>query len=325
MLISFMTKLKLLATFLLLSAISALAQNYVSISASNIHDSGSNLLASGTIYFAPVDASGNPISYQAGGGGQTISWPIVFTITNGAFDGLLANSAVANPVNVCFSVTVLNALNQIVLGGKPNSGYQCVQTATTNFWCASGACNFDQYFPQANGTPLTPTPPPSTLSLGGIYSGVCNPGELSTGYDTNGRIICGSGAGTGNVTGPSGSVTIGDVAAYSNTLGTLLLDTGVIYTNLVTQSTPGAVNQVCTYTGANKVCVPGQVPTAALVNPGLTINTASPLTGGGLVNLGGSLTLGISNIPNSSLLNSSVGVNGTTNQITSSNANPVLG
>jgi hypothetical protein len=319
-----MTKLKLLAAFLLLSA-SALAQNYVSISASNIHDSGSNLLASGTVYFAPVDASGNPISYQAGGGGQTISWPVVFTITNGAFDGLIANSAVTNPVNVCYAVTVLNALNQIVLGGKPNSGYQCVQTATNNFWCTSGACNFDQYFPQADGIPLTATPPPSTLSLGGIYSGTCQAGQLAIGYDTNGRIICGSGAGTGNVTGPSGSVGIGDVAAYSNTLGTLLLDTGLVYNNLVTQSTLGAVNQVCTYTGANKVCVPGQVPTAALVNPGLTINTAAPLSGGGLVDLGGSITLGISNIPNSSLLNSTVGINGTASQLTSSNSNPALG
>ena len=44
---------------------------------------------------------------------------------------------------------------------------------------------------------------------------------------------CGAGGGGGNVTGP-GSSTVNDVAAFNNTGGSLLLDTGILYTNLVT-------------------------------------------------------------------------------------------
>jgi hypothetical protein len=78
-------------------------------------------------------------------------------------------------------------------------------------------------------------------------------------------------SGAGNVTGP-GSSTVNDVAAFNNTGGTLLQDTSILYTNLTTQTSNGAANQVCTYTAANKICVPGIVPAGA---GGTGVNSSS--------------------------------------------------
>src|SRR5208337_2745207 len=66
--------------------------------------------------------------------------------------------------------------------------------------------------------------------------------------------------------------------------GTIILDSGLLYTNLTTQTSNGAANQVCTYTGANKICVPGSVTNAMLSNSSLTIN-------GQAVSLGGTGTI----------------------------------
>lgn len=291
-----MTKLLKIPALLLLLTSAALGQ-YVTVSASQIHDSGGNLLAGGTIAFQAVDANGNPIAYQAGGGGSVINWPLVFTITNGAFTGTLANSALTNPVNVCFAVTVKNTQNQILIGGNPNSGYQCVQTNTTNFWCSASACNFDQYFPQANGIPVVPLPPPTSLSLGGLYLLSCTPPKLVSGVDANGRIICtNAGSGTGDVNGPGSSVA-GNLAAFADTSGILLQDSGLATANIVQQTSNGAANQVCTYTGANKICVPGAVSNAALQNSTLGVGgTVNQIVSSvGTPALGGATVLSIAN------------------------------
>lgn len=83
------------------------------------------------------------------------------------------------------------------------------------------------------------------------------------------------------------SGTINDVIAFG-TGGNTSFDTNIVYTNLTTQTTSGAANQVCTYTTTNKVCVPASVANAALAN-------------------------------------STIGINGTSNQITSTTTNPALG
>lgn len=88
------------------------------------------------------------------------------------------------------------------------------------------------------------------------------------------------------INGTSVSGTQNDVVAFgaSNTLA----DTSILYTNLTTQTSNGAANEVCTYTGTNKVCVPGTVANAMLTN-------------------------------------STIGIAGTSNQITSSTSSPALG
>jgi hypothetical protein len=201
----------------------AFAQNFVTVSSSLINNgqgnSGPNLLQAGTIIFLAVNTQGQAISYQAGGGGQVISWPVVCPITNGAFSCALANGSLTNPANICFQVTVKDVNNNTVIGGtNPNSGYQCVQTATTNFWCSAGTCDFDTYFPQANGIPIVPLPPPSSLSLGGVYAESCAAGEFVLGYATTGAPICSTVNWTSGSGAPTSTPAVGSL--YTNIAGT---------------------------------------------------------------------------------------------------------
>src|SRR5690348_1186267 len=124
----------------------------VTVSGSNIVDSTGAPLANGTIYFAPVDNSGKPISYHYSGKGQAISTAASANVTNGAFSLTLPDTSMTEPANVCFSTTVIdNVSGQQVLG----SGYGCVQpeynTTQPNNWCVNGACNFDNYEPNLAG------------------------------------------------------------------------------------------------------------------------------------------------------------------------------
>jgi hypothetical protein len=69
----------------------------------------------------------------------------------------------------------------------------------------------------------------SGITLSGLSGTTCI--EQVNGVFTSTGSTCGSG--TGNVTGPNSS-TPNDIAAFNNTSGTLLLDTGILYTSVVT-------------------------------------------------------------------------------------------
>jgi hypothetical protein len=152
---------------------------YVQLSGSNLQDSTGTLLANATISFAPVNNAGQPISYQVNGHGQAMFIPVYALVTNGAFTVLIADSSLTNPVNVCYSVSVVNNVSgQSVLGG----GYNCLQPSGSglavtggNPWCTAagsygGTCNFDLYVPNEAGLvveqPGTPgaTGPPGPAS-----------------------------------------------------------------------------------------------------------------------------------------------------------------
>jgi hypothetical protein len=133
---------------------------YVQLSGSNLQDSTGTLLANATISFAPVNNAGQPISYQVNGHGQAMFIPVYALVTNGAFTVLIADSSLTNPVNVCYSVSVVNNVSgQSVLGG----GYNCLQPSGSglavtggNPWCTAagsygGTCNFDLYVPNEAG------------------------------------------------------------------------------------------------------------------------------------------------------------------------------
>jgi len=219
---------KLLIVSLVLFASLAFGQSqptYMQITAANISGSG-GLLPSGTLTFSPVDSTGAPISYQLGNGGQQVTFPTVCSISNGAIIGTcqLANVSITNPVNVCFSATVSNQFNQVILGG-PQSGYTCVQPIPDSFWCTDTACNFDQYIPNLPSAVIARIPLPTALSIGGVFAFNCPSGQLANGIGTNGKLICGSGSGTGDVNGPGSSI-IGDVALWADTSGTTLSDSG---------------------------------------------------------------------------------------------------
>lgn len=97
------------------------------------------------------------------------------------------------------------------------------------------------------------------------------------------------------INGTTFSGTTNDVVAFG--AGNTPLDSGVLYTNLTTQTSNGAANQVCNYTGANKTCVPGTVPNAALANSTIGISGASNQITSSTATpaLGGSTTLAIAN------------------------------
>lgn len=140
---------------LLLSAFAALglparAQNYTAITAALIQsDAGGTPLAAGHIKFISVNNTGQPISFQVGGGGQAMQSVVSCTVVAGAIttkDGggtcQLANTALTNPINVCFQVHITDS-NQ---GGADvtGPGYGCYQpTGSSN--------SFDAFIPNEPG------------------------------------------------------------------------------------------------------------------------------------------------------------------------------
>src|ERR1019366_9382359 len=52
-----------------------------------------------------------------------------------------------NPVDICLSITIKNSNGQVLVGGSPNSGYQCAQPFGATW-------NFDTFIPYAAGWPL---------------------------------------------------------------------------------------------------------------------------------------------------------------------------
>jgi hypothetical protein len=76
------------------------------------------------------------------------------------------------------------------------------------------------------------------------------------------------------------SSTTNDFASFADTSGAVLQDSGILGTNLVTQTSNASANQICAYTGTNKVCVPTTtLPTAAVpAFTGSISNSAGSLT-----------------------------------------------
>ena len=144
-----MKKLLLLSLLLFLSSL-AHAQ-WTAVTASHIYGGTSDLglLPAGTISFQATDNNGQSIAYQVGGTGQQVNWPLVCAITTGAITGAcnVADTTQTNPMDICYSITVKNSQGTIVLGGSPNSGYQCAQPSGTTW-------NFDVFVPNVPGWPL---------------------------------------------------------------------------------------------------------------------------------------------------------------------------
>ncbi|ADW69018.1 SGNH/GDSL hydrolase family protein [Granulicella tundricola] len=110
---------------------------YTQVTGSSLKDSAGTPIANATIRFAPVNNTGVPISFMAGGGGQTVATPVTATVTNGAFTIQLADTTLTTPVNVGYAVTVVDNLTGEHLLG---SGYGCVQPSGATW-------SFDTYVP----------------------------------------------------------------------------------------------------------------------------------------------------------------------------------
>ena len=106
--------------------------------------------------------------------------------------------------------------------------------------------------------------------IGNVASdGITTPWSATYGSGTTGVVIPeGNGV---NASADAAPVANDVVAFVSNATGNQPeLDTGIVYTNLVTQTSNATSGEVCTYTGTNKVCVPA----TALPN-GVTATTQS--------------------------------------------------
>jgi hypothetical protein len=93
-----------------------------------------------------------------------------------------------------------------------------------------------------------------------------------------------AGSGAALTTGPASGVTSLDVPEFTGT-GGQIADSSVAVANLTTQTSNGAANQVCTYTGANKTCVPGTVTNAMLAGSITLSNLANQAADTFLMNL----------------------------------------
>jgi hypothetical protein len=98
---------------------------FTTVSASNLQDATGTLVQNATIYFQPVANNGAAISFKAGGvGGQVLCRPVQTVVVDGAFSVILADTTLTTPVNVGYSVTVIDALTGASVLGP---GYACIQ------------------------------------------------------------------------------------------------------------------------------------------------------------------------------------------------------
>ena len=144
---------KILGTFAVVClAVAANAQNWTTVSASNITDLNQQKLAAGTLCFLITDLNDNPISVNIGGGGQSLQRPFCSSVTNGsAASFTVPNPANTAPANISYRVTATDSsTGQIVL-------------RYTEVQFTGGTFNFDNYVPGFN-LPLGSSAP--VLSVG---------------------------------------------------------------------------------------------------------------------------------------------------------------
>jgi hypothetical protein len=139
-------------------AVHAHAQNWTTVTATNITDLNQQKLAAGQLCFLPTDQNDNPVSVQVGGGGQTLRRAYCSLVSTGA----VTNFTVPNPANtapsgVYYRVTVKDSST-----GQEVLRYPQVTFSGTTF-------SFDNYAPisQGNFAPLSGTNVTGNLSVAG--------------------------------------------------------------------------------------------------------------------------------------------------------------
>jgi hypothetical protein len=212
------------AAALALPAVAQVKVGYVQVSGSNLTDSAGVPLSNGTISFAPVNNQGKPISYQINGSGQALSQPVTTLVTNGAMQILLADTALTKPVNVCFSITVIdNMSGKSVLG----PGYTCFQPAgsgqyVTKGICtaatpsAGGACNWDKFEPNLPGLVTQQTGPTGPMGPQGIQGVKGDTGALGPVGPPGPQGVQGQTGAAGTPGAPGGSLSYPGMTSDNN-------------------------------------------------------------------------------------------------------------
>src|SRR5690242_19838716 len=104
---SFMIGLCCLWGAQLLLAINAQAQNWTTVTATNITDLNQQKLAAGQLCFLATDQNDNPIAIQIGGGGQLLRRQYCSPVSSGAVTTFtVPNPATTAPSGVYYRVNV---------------------------------------------------------------------------------------------------------------------------------------------------------------------------------------------------------------------------
>jgi hypothetical protein len=139
-----MKKLILLA-IILACVVPLSAQNWTTVTATNITDLNQQKLAAGQLCFMATDQNDNPISTGVGGGGQLLRRQYCSQVTAGGLTAsfTVPNPATTQPAGVYYRVTVRDSST-----GQEVLRYTQVSFSGTSF-------NFDTYAPLNLGTPAS--------------------------------------------------------------------------------------------------------------------------------------------------------------------------
>lgn len=172
------------------------AQNWTTVTATNITDLNQQKLATGQLCFLGTDQNDVPISFNVGGGGQVLKRAFCSAVTNGiAASFTVPNPAGTTPTGIYYRITVKDV----------NSGQEVLRYNQVSFTGAS--FNFDNYAPTNLGqfAPLTGTAVSGNLSVNGNLSVTGSFSGSSFGLlGVQGLGINGATANTNAVNGPSG-------------------------------------------------------------------------------------------------------------------------
>jgi hypothetical protein len=147
----------------------ALAANFTSILANHIQDASGNPLASGQLCVQGVALNGQPIPFQAGGGGIVHTMPVCTAITNGAIGGFqVADSSQTFPLNVAYSLTITD-----------NTSGQSVTLGPTQI--TGSAWSFDAFQPSTPALALVQTGPQGPPGPASVVTSNGSNGDFSVG------------------------------------------------------------------------------------------------------------------------------------------------
>ena len=139
---------------------------YTTVSSSALRDASGNLISNATISFTPVTNKGAVVPFLTGGSqtGVTSFRAVTTQVNNGQFSVQLADTSLTSPVNIGYSVSILDNLSKTELLGP---GYDCYQPT-------GNTANFDTVAPNIPAQvsiqtgPAGPTGAPGVASLNQI-------------------------------------------------------------------------------------------------------------------------------------------------------------
>jgi hypothetical protein len=172
------------------------AQNWTTVTASNITDLNQQKLAVGQLCFLGTDQNDVAISFNVGGGGQVLKRAFCAAVSNGA----VASFTVPNPTNTTPAGVYYRVTVRDVNSGQEVLRYNQVSFTGTSF-------NFDNYAPLILGqfAPLVGAAVSGNLSVNGNLSITGSFSGASFGLlGVNGLGINGATANLNAVNGPSG-------------------------------------------------------------------------------------------------------------------------